>query len=335
MELFNNASLAAYTTFGVEAFADRLYRIEDMEELRLALQHLDHPLILGGGSNILTVGDIHRDILRIELKGIEVIREGDTSLIRIAAGEVWHDVVLWALEADLGGIENLSLIPGTTGAAPIQNIGAYGVELDMVFHSLEAMRADSGTTRVFTREQCRFGYRDSIFKNELRHQYVITNVTLQLSREHTLHTTYGAIQDMLTAWSVEHPTIRDVSRAVINIRQSKLPDPTVMGNAGSFFKNPILSREKYEQLFKDHPDMPGYPAAGDLVKVPAGWLIEQAGWKGVSRGRAGCYEKQALVLVNLGGATGQEVWSLAREIMASVQQRFAIDLIPEVNVWGT
>lgn len=334
MELINSASLKAFTTFGVEATCDHLYRVEDFEELKLAVQYLENPLILGGGSNILPIGDIHRNVLRIELKGIYLLEDGPEPLVGVAAGEVWHDFVMWALSQDLGGVENLSLIPGTMGAAPMQNIGAYGVELESVFHSLQAVEIGTGHTRIFLKEDCHFGYRDSIFKKEAKNKYVITGVNLKLTREHNIHTQYGAISDLLLERGISKPTIHDVSDVVIAIRQSKLPDPAVIGNAGSFFKNPVVRLSQYQALKASFPDLPGYPAGDIHMKIPAGWLIEQAGWKGRSLGNAGCYEKQALVLVNRGGAKGEEIWALAREIIASVDQLFQVELSPEVNLWN-
>lgn len=333
MELINHASLKSFVTFGVDASCDHLYRIEEIEELKLAVQYLENPLILGGGSNILPIGDIDRNVLRIELKGIEMEEEDGDPLVHIGAGENWHQFVLWALARNLGGVENLSLIPGTLGASPIQNIGAYGVELDSVFHSLEAIEIGTGEIKKFNKEDCRFGYRDSIFKNEVKGQFVISKVTLRLTRDHQINTSYGAIQDILNNQGVIHPTIHDVSNAVIQIRQSKLPDPAVIGNAGSFFKNPIIPLTQYEKLKNNFPDIPGYGAGEGEMKVPAGWLIEKAGWKGKHIGHAGCYEKQALVLVNLGGASGVEIWNLAGEIIKSVEEKFGIRLSPEVNIW--
>ncbi len=334
MELLNRTSLKSFVTFGVEATCDHLYRIEDLEELKLAVQYLENPLILGGGSNVLPIGDIKRNVLRVELKGIEIEEENEAEpLIHMAAGENWHQLVLWALDRNLGGIENLSLIPGTIGAAPMQNIGAYGVELESVFHALEAVRIGSGEMVRFKKEACRFGYRDSIFKKEVKDQYVITSVTLKLSREHKINTSYGALHDFLEHKGIKNPGIRDVSNAVIEIRQSKLPDPATIGNAGSFFKNPIISLTQYESLKKSHPSIPGFHAGDQFIKVPAGWLIEQAGWKGRRIGNVGCYEKQALVLINIGGATGEEIWNLAGEVIKSVEEMFQIRLSPEVNVW--
>jgi UDP-N-acetylmuramate dehydrogenase len=333
LELIKHASLKPFTTFGVEANCDHLYRIADLEELRLAVQYLENPLVLGGGSNILPIGDIHRNVLRNELKGIEIVQEGIHPLVQIAAGENWHEFVLWAMQHDLGGVENLSLIPGTMGAAPMQNIGAYGVELESVFHSLKAIEIGTGKTKSFSKTECKFGYRDSIFKKEVVNQYVITSVILQLSHEHNINISYGAITDILTEWNILTPTIHDVSKAVIFIRQSKLPDPAMIGNAGSFFKNPIIPNSEYLQLKARFPDLPGYHTELNTTKVPAGWLIEQAGWKGKTKGNVGCYEKQALVLVNRGGASGDEVWAFAQEVLTSVKEKFGIELNPEVNLW--
>lgn len=334
MELINNAPLKAFTTFGVEATCDHLYRVEDFEEIKLAVQYLEKPLILGGGSNILPIGDIHRNVLRIEIKGIDILEDGPEPLVAVAAGEVWHDFVIWALRNDLGGVENLSLIPGTMGAAPMQNIGAYGVELESVFHSLQAVEIGTGKVASFFKEECKFGYRESIFKKAARDKYVITGVNLKLTRDHKLNTSYGAIQDILNEEGIHHPTIHDISNTVIGIRRSKLPDPAVIGNAGSFFKNPVIPADQFEKLKASHPEVPGYPAEAGFVKVPAGWLIEHCGWKGKQIGKAGCYEKQALVLVNLGGASGQEVWALALEIISSVEEKFQVVLSPEVNLWN-
>lgn len=334
MELINNASLKPFVTFGVEATCENLYRIEDIEELKLAVRYLENPLILGGGSNVLPIGDIKRNVIKVELKGIEIEENlGQDPLVHAAAGENWHELVLWTLDRNLGGIENLSLIPGTVGAAPIQNIGAYGVELESVFESLEAVRLGDGEIVQFKKKDCHFGYRDSIFKKEAKDKYVIINASMRLGRDGKINTSYGAIQDVLKEKIISKPTIRDVSNAVIQIRQSKLPDPAVIGNAGSFFKNPIVSKEQFESLKEKYPSLPGYPADKQTMKVPAGWLIETVGWKGKRIGNAGCYDKQALVLVNLGGATGEEIWNLAMEVIKSVRNEFSIELSPEVNIW--
>lgn len=334
MQLLTNTSLKPFVTFGIEATCEHLYRIDDFEELQLAVKHLENPLILGGGSNVLPIGNLKRNIIRVELKGIEVEKLiGQDPIVHVAAGENWHEFVLYALDNNLGGIENLSLIPGTVGAAPIQNIGAYGVELESVFESLEALRIGDGELVTFTKAECSFGYRDSIFKKEAKDKYVITSVSMRLHREHKLNTSYGAIQDVLKEKEITNPGIRDISDAVIQIRQSKLPDPAVIGNAGSFFKNPTISKQQFEAVKALYPSLPGYPAKDDHFKIPAGWLIEQTGWKGKSIGNAGSYQHQALVLVNLGGASGTEIWALAEEIMRSVYEKFDIGLSPEVNVW--
>ena len=305
-----------------------------MEELKLAAQFLENPLILGGGSNVLPIGDIHRNVLRMELKGREIVHEeGPDVYVRFAAGEIWHQVVMWAVDHDLGGIENLSLIPGTIGASPIQNIGAYGVELVSVFDHLEAVELGTGQLHIISKEECKFGYRDSIFKNEAKGRYIITSVTLRLKREHFVTTHYGSIQTLLQEKGITHPTIRDISNTVIEIRQSKLPDPKVIGNAGSFFKNPLITSEHFEIIKEKYPDLPGYPDPSGHTKIAAGWLIEKAGWKGKRIGDAGSYDKQSLVLVNYGNASGTEIWELAQEIIASVEELFDINLHPEVNLW--
>jgi UDP-N-acetylmuramate dehydrogenase len=334
LELINNASLNSFVTFGVEASCKHLYKVQDLDELMLAVQYLEDPLILGGGSNVLPMGHLDRNILKIELEGIEIREDnGKDVLVHIGAGENWHQFVLWALNQNLGGVENLSLIPGTVGASPIQNIGAYGVELESVFDSLEAVRLGSGELERFTKEECRFGYRDSIFKQEAKGKYIITQVNLRLSREPQVNLSYGALRDALDQKGISNPGIHDVSNAVIRIRQSKLPDPALIGNAGSFFKNPMISVEQFEQLRENYPSIPSFPAIDNYIKVPAGWLIEQAGWKGKNIGKAGCYEKQELVLVNLGGASGEDIWFLADQVIKSVRSIFNVDLVPEVNIW--
>jgi len=334
LELIKNASLKPFVTFGVEATCDHLYRVDEIDELRLAAQYLDNPLVLGGGSNILPIGNINKSVLRLELKGFEIVKEeGPDVLVKIAAGEVWHEVVMWSVNNELGGIENLSLIPGTIGASPIQNIGAYGVELVSVFESLEAVEIGTGHVHEFSKVECKFGYRDSIFKREAHGKYMIVSVTLRLKRDYTVNTTYGSISDLLHQKGIANPTIRDVSNTVIEIRQSKLPDPKVIGNAGSFFKNPMISSDHFESIKSSYPDLPGYPDPEGLTKVPAGWLIEKAGWKGKRFGDAGSYEKQSLVLVNYGEATGTEIWDLAQQIIASVHKQFNVELSPEVNLW--
>lgn len=327
-------SLQAYNTFGVNAFAEALIEIDSEEKLQEVIHSKPaRPFfILGGGSNVLFRQDLHATVLLNCIKGMVLVEEDEeTATIAVGGGENWHELVRWTLENNWGGLENLSLIPGTVGAAPIQNIGAYGVELKDSFMGLEAIELSTGEEQVFSAEDCQFGYRDSYFKREGKGKYFITRVYLSLSKQTQVNTSYGAIQEVLQAADIVQPSIQDVSKAVIQIRSSKLPDPAVIGNCGSFFKNPELELADFERLQAEYPQMPHYPAI-NKVKVPAGWLIEQCGWKGQKRGNVGCYEKQALVLVNLGGATGGEVWNLAQEIKTSVKEKFGVELDVEVNV---
>jgi UDP-N-acetylmuramate dehydrogenase len=301
--------------------------------------------VLGGGSNLLFTKSYY-DFLFIknDIKGIKKVEntEGVSNhsitqspnhqIIEIGGGESWHDLVLWCLKNNLGGIENLSLIPGTVGAAPIQNIGAYGVELKDIFVKLEATNLQTLENQTFTHNDCRFGYRDSIFKQELKGKYLISKVYLKLTqKEHKIQTNYGDIQRLLAEWHIIEPTIQDVSKAVINIRQSKLPDPSVIGNAGSFFKNPEITQIQFDALKKDHLNIVGYPTDRG-VKVAAGWLIEQCGWKGKRYGNVGVHERQALVLVNYGKGNGLEIKQLAQRIQVSVLEKFGIELMAEVNM---
>lgn len=319
------------------ALADRLLRITSADQLRKVLRDQEGPvLILGGGSNILFTDHVRALVLKNEIRGKQVVSEDEeTVLVEAGSGENWHAFVLWCLEHAFGGVENLSLIPGTVGAAPIQNIGAYGIELSSVFEKLEAVELKSGTLRTFHRDECRFGYRDSIFKHALKGKYFITRIFLRLTKapHHQVETSYGALRAALREMDIDRPTIQQVSQAVIQVRTSKLPDPEHLGNAGSFFKNPLITEEKLADLKTRFPDIVHYPAGEGMVKIPAGWLIEQCGWKGKRIGHTGCYEKQALVLVNYGGATGEEVLALARRIERSVKEKFGIRLEPEVNLW--
>lgn len=334
--ILEHQSLQAYNTFGINARAAFFSDIESPEMLQsLRRQHPQRPVfVLGGGSNLLLTQDLDQWVLHNRILGKSILAEDtDTTLVRIGGGENWHETVLWALEQGLGGLENLSLIPGTAGAAPIQNIGAYGVELSDVFERLEAIDLSTGKNLEFTKEDAAFGYRDSLFKRSLKGQIFITHIHLRLTRRgHRLNTSYGAIPETLEQWGIQQPGAKDISRAVIHIRQSKLPDPAALGNSGSFFKNPVIANARFEALLGQYPNMPGYPQGGTHTKVPAGWLIEQAGWKGKRIGNAGTYHKQALVLVNHGGATGAEVWALAQQIMEEVERQFGIALKPEVNV---
>jgi UDP-N-acetylmuramate dehydrogenase len=333
-----NMSLKQYNTFGIDSKAKYFCEITSAAELTDLIQtelfKSNKRLILGSGSNVLFTNNFDGLVIHNSLVGKEIIRENEHSLsLRINSGEIWHDIVMFCVQSELGGIENLSLIPGTVGAAPIQNIGAYGVEIEEVFEELEAVELNTGTTRSFKKAEVKFGYRESIFKNHLREKFFISSVTLTLSKKnHRINTSYGAIAETLNKMNVTQPTIKNVSDAVIKIRSEKLPDFKTVGNAGSFFKNPEISDAQFSKLQKDFPHVPHYPA-NQGVKVPAGWLIEQCGWKGKTIGRVGVHEKQALVLVNLGSATGDEVFSLAQKIISSVSEKFSIMLTPEVNIF--
>jgi UDP-N-acetylmuramate dehydrogenase len=289
---------------------------------------------LGGGSNMLLTKDIEALVLHINLKGIEVISEKeDTVVIKAMAGENWHDFVLWCLDRNFGGIENLSLIAGHIGTAPIQNIGAYGVELKDVFISCEAIHIDDQSTRTFTKSECKFGYRESIFKQELKGEFIITSVSIELTKKnHQLHTDYGVIKNELETHNIELPTIKDISNAVIAIRQSKLPDPKEIGNSGSFFKNPIISAKEFIELELNFPEVPSYKISDEAIKIPAGWLIEKAGFKGKRFKDYGVHNKQALVLVNYDNATGKEIFELAQLIQRTVKRLFNISIEMEVNI---
>ncbi len=331
-----NVSLKPYNTFGLEVTARYFVEITEVEELVSLLKDPAwssvRKLFLGGGSNILLLNDFDGLVIKISLGGIGITEETpDHAVVQAGAGEVWHQLVLHTLERNLGGLENLSLIPGTVGAAPMQNIGAYGAEVKDTFYSLEALNLETLQTEEFSPEKCKFGYRESFFKHEGKDRYVILNVRFKLSKNPRINIAYGAIQQTLDEMGVNSPTIQDVSRAVIRIRQSKLPDPAKIGNSGSFFKNPEIPREEYEKIRKNYPDMPGYEVNPEITKVPAGWLIEQAGWKGKRFGQVGVHDKQALVLVNFGGGKGREIAELAGRIQASVAEKFGIHISPEVN----
>jgi UDP-N-acetylmuramate dehydrogenase len=265
--------------------------------------------------------------------GKEVVKEDANHVwVKIGAGESWHDLVMWAIDNGWGGIENLALIPGSVGAAPMQNIGAYGVEIKETFDRLEAYRLADGKVEVFDNLACRFGYRESVFKHEVKGQYIITSVTLKLSKNPIFHLEYGAIQDTMVDMGVAEASLRAVAEAVMHIRRSKLPDPAVIGNAGSFFKNPELDHDHFVWIEAAHPYLPHYPAANGLTKIPAAWMIEQSGWKGYREGNFGVHDRQALVLVNHGGAAGADIWNLAMRIQADVEAKFGVKLMPEVNV---
>lgn len=332
--LQKNVSLQSLHSFGLNVKAGYYTRITQVKELEhvFALPH--EKLILGGGSNLVFLKDFPSLVIHLATKGIkELHREGDHVWISVQAGENWHSFVLWCLERNFGGIENLSLIPGTVGASPIQNIGAYGVELDSVFDHLIAINIATGEHKKFSKEDCCFGYRDSVFKHEAKGKYCIIEVVFKLTnKNHEVVLNYGAIKEKLKDSKISVPTIRDVSDAVVEIRNSKLPDPAVLGNAGSFFKNPIISKSLASTLRQEYPEMPGYDLENDLVKVPAAWMIEQAGWKGKRLGGVGVYEKHALVLVNHGAGDASELAELIGKIQNDVKTLLGVELQTEVNL---
>ena len=336
MDIISNYPLKNHNTFGISAFAKEFIAVHTTEELAQVLkENSDKELfILGGGSNMLLTKDIEALVIHIDLKGKEVVSEADGfANVKAMAGENWHEFVLYCIDNNFGGLENLSLIPGNVGTTPIQNIGAYGTEIKDTFFSCEAMNIRTQQIEVFTKEQCEFAYRESIFKGKLKGQYIITSVTFRLTTtQHKINTSYGDIAAELTRNEISVPTIKDVSAAVTAIRQSKLPDPKELGNSGSFFKNPIIPIHDFEKAYLLHPTMPHYVLSDFEVKVPAGWLIEQSGFKGRRFGDAGVHAKQALVLVNYGGATGQEILSLSKNIQQSVFENFGIAIEAEVNI---
>lgn len=336
IQIQHNVSLKPYNTFGIDVSAARFCKVHSLAELKQVLLESDNDdvLMIGGGSNLLLTRDYPGLVILNNIKGLVVEYEDDEHVyIKAYSGEVWHDFVMHCVEKQWGGIENLSLIPGTVGAAPMQNIGAYGTEIINVFHSLEALNLDTLETELFDKEACRFGYRESVFKRELKGKYFIYSVTFRLSKKPVLNLEYGDIRNTLAEQGITPETagIRDVSNAVIHIRQSKLPDPKVLGNSGSFFKNPTIPESHFNTLQQQFPEIKGYPGPHG-VKVAAGWLIEQCGWKGKRVGETGSHARQSLVLVNYGHATGNEVYRLAMEIIESVKVKFGIALEPEVNI---
>ncbi len=337
MLIDRNISLKPYNTFGLDVAADYLTHIlapEHLTELFSSKKfRLMKKLVLGGGSNILLTRHYAGLVIKIEIAGIEIIDEGsETVLVKVGAGENWHQFVLWAVENGFGGIENLSLIPGTVGAAPMQNIGAYGVEQESVFHSLEAYEVASGKIQRFYKEDCKFGYRYSAFKNELKEKYIITQVFYRLYKAPKFNVSYGNLKSTLERMGVQELSLKTISQAVINIRQSKLPDPLEIGNAGSFFKNPVVTKDHYQSLKAAFGEVPGYEVNTSEVKVPAAWMIEKAGWKGLRRGEIGVHDKQPLVLVNFGRGKGQDIRSLSEEIQESIHKTFGVALEAEVNI---
>lgn len=335
MNIQENISLLPYNTFGIDKKARFFVQAKTEEDVKSALirsKELNLPVfILGGGSNILLTKDIEALVIKIEIEGIRLIEENEEEVfVEVGAGENWHQFVMFCIENNWAGVENLSLIPGTVGASPMQNIGAYGVEIKELFHQLKALNRATLEEKVFDWESCKFGYRESVFKNELKDQYIIVKVVFRLKKKPVLHTEYGAIRQTLEGMGISNPGIKNISDAVIHIRQSKLPDPKQIGNAGSFFKNPTIPKNQFESLKATYPDIPSFPME-EGVKVPAAWLIEQAGWKGKTFGKIGVHKNQPLVLVNYGGGDGAEIQELSKKIQESVQQQFGILLHPEVN----
>jgi UDP-N-acetylmuramate dehydrogenase len=336
VQIQQNISLKPYNTFGIHVKAKQFISVSTIDELLNVLKAYssEAKLFLGGGSNMLLTKDINALVIHLNLKGKEIIVEEETYVwIKGYAGENWHEFVLWCLDNNYGGIENLSLIPGNLGSAPIQNIGAYGVELKDVFVSCEVIDTRDFSVKSLDASACKFGYRDSIFKQSEKGNYIISSVTLKLTKNnHKLHTDYGAISQELDKNGIINPTIKDISNTVISIRQSKLPNPTEIGNSGSFFKNPIVQLSHYNFLKNQFPEIPCYPISDTEVKVPAGWLIEKAGFKGKTLGNYGVHNKQALVLVNYGGANGKDILDLARLIQKTISRIFNIAIETEVNI---
>lgn len=337
-ELLENVSLLPFNTFHIDAKAAYLTKIRstaDLQTLRTTSLFKSHPrLILGGGSNVLFTRDFNGLVIKNEVEGIDTVEEDDDFItLQVGSGQNWHELVMYCVNRDFGGIENLSLIPGTVGAAPMQNIGAYGVEVRQVIRELEAVDLQTGEVISFSNEACRFGYRESFFKHEGKDRYFISSVTLTLTKKnHAFNTSYGAIRETLQQMNAEKLSVKAISDAVIHIRKSKLPDPAVVGNAGSFFKNPSVPLTHYNELKKVYPTIPGFTDQSNMVKVPAGWMIEQCGWKGKKFQDVGVHPLQALVLVNYDKGKGEEIWQLACNIQSSVYEKFNLKLQPEVNI---
>ncbi len=336
MEILQHFSLKNYNTFGIEAFAKQFVSVHSSIELAMILKQFSNEkkFVLGGGSNMLLTQDIDALVIHLDLKGKKIVEEdADFVWVKGQAGENWHEFVLWTIENNFGGLENMSLIPGNVGTTPIQNIGAYGTEIKDTFVSCEAMKIDTQEIKTFDNKSCHFGYRESVFKNEVKDQYIITSVVFKLTkRNHKINISYGDINAELSKNNITNPTLKDVSNAVIAIRKSKLPDPKELGNSGSFFKNPIVSKKAFEAIHAKFPEMKYYDVSETEVKVPAGWLIEQAGFKGKRFGDAGIHKNQALVLVNYGNATGQEILTVSKTIQETILATFGILIETEVNV---
>ncbi|PHQ55322.1 MAG: UDP-N-acetylenolpyruvoylglucosamine reductase [Lutibacter sp.] len=332
MNIQKNISLKPYNTFGINVNAKRFIAVNSLKELTAIIAAEKNIFLLSGGSNILLTTDIDKLVIHLNLKGI-IVNDTKKNVVYVTAetGENWHEFVLWCISQNYGGLENLSLIPGNVGTSPIQNIGAYGVEIQHTFIQLEALEIETGKIKIFKNEDCNFGYRNSIFKNELKGKYIIVNVTFKLTKNnHNTNTSYGAIREFLK--DKKTPTIKDISNAVIEIRNSKLPNPEEIGNGGSFFKNPIITNKSFRLLQNNYPKIPQYIVSETEIKIPAGWLIEQCGFKGKRLGDAGVHSKQALVLVNYNNATGTEIYNLAKNIQQKVKETFKIKLDIEVNI---
>ena len=336
MAILNDFSLKNYNTFGIEAKAKQFVAVHSIPELKSILEQnkTQKKFVLGGGSNMLLTKNIEALVIHIDLKGKKILQEdADYVWVESQAGENWHEFVLWTIDQNFGGLENMSLIPGNVGTTPVQNIGAYGTEIKDTFVSCEAINIVTQEMRTFTKEECHFGYRESVFKNEVKDQYIIVSVIFKLTkRNHKINTSYGDITSELAKNNVTTPTLKDVSNAVIAIRKSKLPDPAELGNSGSFFKNPILLKTDFEPIHQKFPEMRFFDISETEVKVPAGWLIEQAGLKGKRFGDAGIHKNQALVLVNYGGATGQEILNVSKTVQDTVFNMFGIHIEAEVNI---
>jgi UDP-N-acetylmuramate dehydrogenase len=336
MNVVSNFSLKKFNTFGIEAKAKLFVAIQSEDELIAVLKKYPTEIkfILGGGSNMLLTQDIDALVIHIDIKGKKIIKENDDFVwVEAKAGENWHEFVLWAINQNFGGIENMSLIPGNVGTTPIQNIGAYGTEIKDTFESCHAIQINNQENKTFQKEECNFGYRESIFKQEAKNKYIITSVVFKLTKNnHKINTSYGDILKELEEQNCTNPELKDVSNAIIAIRKKKLPDPKELGNSGSFFKNPIISKSEFESIHSKHPEMPFYEISNNQVKVPAGWLIEQAGFKGKRFGDAGIHINQALVLVNYGNATGQEIVDVSKNIQQTIKKIYNIDIEAEVNI---
>ena len=335
MKIQKNISLKNFNTFGIDVTAKRFISVDSFYELQQLLKTEKDIFLISGGSNMLLTKDIEKLVVHINIKGISIDNEDEKFVyITVNAGENWHNFVLWCVANNYGGIENLSLIPGNVGTCPIQNIGAYGVEVKDTITKVEALTIESQKLVTFSNADCKFGYRNSIFKNKVKGKYIITSVSFKLTKQnHQLNTSFGAIETELASKKIVKPNLKNISDAVISIRKSKLPNPKEIGNSGSFFKNPVIPKSIFLELQKKYPNIPSYTISDTTIKVPAGWLIEKAGFKGKRFGNYGVHEKQALVLVNYGDASGKEIYKLAQKIQQKILNQFQISLEIEVNIF--